>query len=200
MKNLSKLFEGVVLAFFAVAAKGQNVEKDSVDWIDQSLEKLPVVSPYFLQHQYLSVVAPDIDEHDGYILESPEILNSISANGNGFQSPFSDSEIEVSVIEDEGKRIYVWHFPEPQYLREAVYMAFIPVDGCYEAYAISIGQLVDWEISTSTESARSTFGRVKKPESAKECVELLKKRGAYTGKITMGEILQDGYTAPEYRK
>lgn len=200
MKKLSKLFAVVVLAFFAVAANGQNVEKDSVDWIEQSLEKLPVVSPYFLQHQYLSVVAPDIDEHDGYILETPEILNSISANGNGFQSPFSDSEIEVSVIEDEGKRIYVWHFPEPEFLREAVYMAFIPVDGCYKAYAISIGQLVDWEISTSTESARSTFGRVKKPESAKECVELLKKRGAYTGKITMGEILQDGYTAPEYRK
>lgn len=79
-------------------------------------------------------------------------------------------------------------------------MAFIPVDGHYKAFAISIGQMVDWEISTSTESARATFGRVKKPANAKECVDLLVERGALTGEITPGEFFQEGYSAPEYRK
>ena len=52
------------------------------------------------------------------------------------------------------------------------------------AFAISIGQLVDWEISTSDEHTRHTFGRVKKPENAQECVDLLIERGAMTGTIT----------------
>ncbi len=51
--------------------------------------------------------------------------------------------------------------PEPSYLREALYISFVPVDIHYQAYAICIGQLVDWEISSSTEKSRSTYGRIK---------------------------------------
>lgn len=161
---------------------------------------LPMVTPYFLQHQYLSVVASMIKEADGFILQSPEILNTISANGNGFRSPFKDNDIKVDSVGTDGKTVYVWRFPEPEYLREALYMAFFPVNGFYKAYAISKGQLVDWEISTSTEKSRATYGRIKRPESAQECVELLKSRGAIKGEISGGEFLQEGYSCPPRRQ
>lgn len=161
---------------------------------------LPMVSPYFLQHQYLSVVAAMIKEADGFILQSPEILNTLSANGNGFRSPFKDNDIKVDSVRTDGKTVYVWRFPEPEYLREALYMAFFPGNGFYKAYAISKGQLVDWEISTSTEKSRATYGRIKRPESAQECVELLKSRGAMKGEISGGEFRQDGYSSPPRRK
>lgn len=199
MKPLSLFFISVFVTLnaYGMELTGQQLE-NPIDTVE-SCDSLPMVSPYFFQHQYLSVIVPQIREADGYILETPEILNTISANGNGFRSPFSDRDIKVDKIETEGKTVYVWRFPEPEYLREALYMAFIPVDGYYKAFAISIGSLVDWEISTSTESARATYGQVKKPESAQECVELLKDRGALTGEISPGEFLQEGYTAPEYR-
>lgn len=160
---------------------------------------LQPVTPYFLQHQYLSVLAPMVTENDGHIFETPDILNSVSTEGNGIRSPFADTDIQVEKITSGGKDIYVWRFPEPEYLREALYMAFIPVDGHYKAFAVCIGETVDWEISTSTASSRSTYGRVRKPASAKDCVDLLISRGALTGDITPGEFFQEGYTSPRYR-
>lgn len=157
------------------------VDEPSTDSIMTELKRntdLPTVSAYFLIHQYLSVIVEQIPEEDGEILSSPETLNTFSTNGNGFRSPFSDEEIKVTEINHDGKQIYVWQFPEPKYLREALYVAFIPVNGYYKAFAISIGQLVDWEISTSNELSRHTFGRVKRPKNAMECVNLLIKRGA----------------------
>lgn len=78
-------------------------------------------------------------------------------------------------------------------------MAFIPVDGKYMAYAISIGAYVDWKISTSTEAGRTTYGRVKHPDSAKECLDILIERGVLAGKIAPGEFFQEGYDPPSYR-
>ena len=160
---------------------------------------LPTVTPYFLQHQYLSVLAPMVAENDGHIFETPYILNTVSAEGNGFRSPFADDDIQAEKFTSDGKVLYVWRFPEPKYLRESLYMAFIPVDGHYKAFAICIGEMVDWEISTSTASTRSTYGRIRKPASAKDCVDLLIGRGALTGDITPGEFIQEGYTSPGYR-
>ena len=60
--------------------------------------------------------------------------------------------------------------------------------------------MVDWEVSVSTEKSRATFGRIKKPASAKECLDLLIDRGVLTGNIVPGEFLQDGYKAPSYRE
>lgn len=198
MKSILKFFLSVAFALSATSAFSQ--EALEIDTAEINIADLPVVSPYYLQHQYLSVVAPYVFEGMGEVFATPETLNTFSAIGNGFRSPFKDEDIEVTMFKDEGKMIYVWRFPESEYLREALYMMFVPVDGKYQAYAISIGQTVDWEISSSTESARRVYGRVKKPESAKECLELLKARGAYTGNITMGEFLQDGYICPEYRE
>lgn len=198
MKSLLKLFLSVAFAFTATSAFCQDALE--IDTSKVNMAELPVVSPYFLQHQYLSVITQYVPADLGDVFSSPETLNTFSAIGNGFRSPFKDEDIEVSTFDDEGKKIYVWRFPEPEFLREALYMMFVPVDGQYQAYAISIGQTVDWEISTSTESARRTYGRIKKPESAKECLELLKKRGAYTGNITPGEFLQNDYIGPEYRQ
>lgn len=164
------------------------------------VEELPVATPYFLQHQFLSVVATMVVEKNDDVFETPVFLNTLNAAINGFKSPFTDDEILVDKIVVDGKNIYVWRFPEPEYLREALYMAFIPVNGCYMAFAISIGQLVDWEISTSDEYTRHTFGRVKKPENAQECVDLLIERGALTGIITPGDFLQEGYKGPQYRQ
>lgn len=79
---------------------------------------------------------------------------------NGFRSPFKDSDITIKEFKVSDKTIYVWRFPESQYLREALYMTFVPKDGHYIAYAISIGLYVDWELSTSTESSRQVFGRI----------------------------------------
>lgn len=181
-----------VLLICPMSGHGQNT-----DYITAMQAELPKVSPYFFQHQYLSVVVPLIAENDGYILESPEILNTISSTGNGFRSPFTDEEIHVDKFNDDGKDIYVWTFPEPQYLREALYIAFFPVEGYYKAVAISIGDWVDWEISTSTQTSRATYGRIKRPANAEECVKLLKERHADKSIITPGEFLQDGYTPPE---
>lgn len=197
MKSVLKILLMVSFAFSAASALGQ--EALEIDTAEINVAELPVVSPYFLQHQYLSVIAQSIPEELGEVFASPQTLNTFSAIGNGFRSPFKDEDIEVEMFEDEGKRIYVWRFPEPEYLREALYMMFVPIDGKYQAYAISIGQTVDWEISISTEHARRTFGRVKRPESAKECLDLLKSRGAFSGEIAPGEFLQDGYLGPEYR-
>lgn len=174
---------------------GQNAE--TIDSIMAIRSDLPVVSPYFLQHQYLSVLAPSIPESDGDALEDPLILNTLSAVGNGFCSPFKDVDIHVDKVDDDGRTVYVWRFPEPKYLREALYIAFFPVDGFYKAVAISIGSMVDWEISTSTQTSRATYGRVKRPSDAKECVKLLKERNADKPEITPGEFLQEGYTPPE---
>ena len=176
--------------------------RTNVDELSQltNASELPRVSPYFFQHQYLSVVAPMIAEKDGEILSAPYILNTVSPEGNGFRSPFSDDEISVDAFDVEGRRIYVWSFPESKYLREALYMAFVPVDGFYKAFAVCIGSMVDWEVSVSTENSRATFGRIKKPASAKECLDLLIDRGVLTGNIVPGEFLQDGYKAPSYRE
>lgn len=197
MRPVFRLFLSLVLAFSAVPAFCQEVtEPDSTI----SVSDIPVVSPYFFQHQYLSVIAPNVPEEYGHIFGTQEPLNTFEPTDIGFQSPFKDEDIEISAFEDEGKKIYIWRFPETEYLREALYMAFVPIDGKYMAYAISIGQMVDWEISTSSENSRTTFGRIKKPETAQECLDLLKSRGAYTGSITPGEFLQEGYTCPDYRK
>lgn len=156
----------------------------------------PIASPYYLQHQYLSVLAPEIELRDSAWLADPFLLNTVVAESTGFRSPFETDEIEVTVIYDEGVRVYIWRFPEPQYCREALYLMFVPDEGHYTAYAISIGQHVDWEISKSTQSYRSTYGRVKRPDNANECYSLLKDRGALTGKISPGEFVQEGYVAP----
>ncbi len=196
--NYKHLLLALSLVFVADIASGQTTSSDSIMSELQRITELPKVTPYFLVHQYLSVVVEQIPEKEGEILSTPEVLNTFSANGNGFQSPFKDEEIEVTDISHDGKHIYVWKFPEPKFLREALYVTFIPIEGHYKAFAISIGQLVDWEISTSNELSRSTRGRVKRPDNAQECVKLLIDRGALTGEVTPGEFFQEGYEAPKY--
>ncbi len=154
----------------------------------------------FLSASIFVSVAPMIEDTDGEVFADPKALNTISPSMNGFCSPFKDEDISVEMVEAEGKKIYVWKFPEPEYLREALYLAFVPVDGHYKAYAICVGQLVDWEISTSSEKSRATYGRVKRPENATECVELLIERGALTGEIKMGDFIQGSYKSPSYRE
>ncbi len=195
MKHLLAIIFTAIIAmqFNAVHAQGM----DSKSMAEKA--ELPTVNPYFFQHQYLSAVVTQIAEFDGMILETPEILNTISPVQNGFQSPFTDDQIKVEKIEDEGNVIYVWQFPEPQYLREALYIAFVPINSYYKAFAISVGQTVDWEVSTSTDSYRTTRGRIQKPESPRKCYDLLKARGVLTGEITPGEFFQEGYKAPQYR-
>ena len=197
LTSLCKTLILLVCLLTAVVASAQNADNDSIR-NHKEIER-PVVTPYFLQHQYLSVIAPMVAEEDSAVFATPDFLNTGFAAENGFKSPFRDDEIVVETIECEGKNVYVWRFPDPEYLREALYIAFFPVDGKYQAYAISIGQLVDWEISVSTSSSRRTFGRVKHPDNAAECVELLKNRGAFTGEISPGVFIQDGYKGPEYR-
>lgn len=200
VKTFWRLFIVAATILSSGLANAQELIDSAKVWMDELQESLPKVSPYYLQHQYLSVVASMIGEKDGeMILDSSTILNSLSPIGNGFLSPFKDEEISVERFEVDGKIIFVWSFPESEYLREALYMAFIPVDGKYRAYAISIGASVDWEISTSTESYRETFGRVPRPGSAKECLDILIERGALTGKISPGEFFQEGYKSPCYR-
>lgn len=188
----------LISIFLALNVYGKEMATDSTENIMDETD-LPLVSPYYFQHQYLSVVAPMVDESNGIVFETPFVLNTASTIGNGFRSPFADSDIHTEKVTVDGNDIYVWRFPEPEYLREALYMVFVPIDGHYNAFAICIGQMVDWEISTSAETFRKTFGRIKKPESVQECVDLLIERGLLTGDITPGEFIQDGYTPPEYR-
>lgn len=198
MNYLKSLLLSLILINTQAVATLQNPTTDSIMANLKSKTDMPTVSPYYIVHQYLSVIVEQISEEDGEILSSPEILNTFSTNGNGFHSPFRDEDIKVTEVNREGKQIYVWQFPEPKFLREALYVAFIPIEGRYKAFAISIGQLVDWEISTSNEYSRSTRGRVKRPENAQECVDLLIKRGALSGEITPGEFFQEGYECPPY--
>lgn len=166
---------------------------------DSALTPPQTVTPYFFQHQYLSIVAPQVTTDLGEIFEASTFLNTLYPIDAGFESPFADQDIKVETIVKDGATIYVWQFPESPYLREALYMAFFPVDDHYEAFAICRGREVDWEISTSTSTARSCFGRVKKPESANECVDLLIERGAFNGQISPGEFFQEDYQSPDYR-
>ena len=198
MKTIKILLLALIFICPSAIATLQTPSTDSIMAELKRKTDLPTVSPYYLVHQYLSVIVEQISEDDSEILSSPEILNTFSTNGNGFSSPYRDEEIKVTEITYDGKQIYVWQFPEPKYLREALYLAFIPINGYYKAFAISIGQMVDWEISTSDELSRHTYGRVKRPATAQECVNFLIKRGALTGKISPGEFFQEGYKAPPY--
>ena len=198
MKHLNTI---LLLIFLSAISMNGFAEADSPS-AEQTLDisSLPVVNPYFFQHQYLSVIAPQIEESDTLLLATATPLNSDFTIMNGFRSPFKDSDITIKEFKVSDKTIYVWRFPESQYLREALYMTFVPKDGHYIAYAISIGLYVDWELSTSTESSRQVFGRIKKPESAKECLDLMLERGILKEDITRSELFQEGYTGPDYRK
>ncbi len=185
-----------VLIFLSASVYGQNYTGQKM----LNAADLPKVSPYFFQHQYLSLLAPMIEEADGEVFANPYALNTVSPSMNGFCSPFKDEDISVETIEADGKKLYVWKFPETEYLREALYITFVPVDGHYKAFAICRGQLVDWEVSVSSEKSRATYGRIKRPEDANECVELLLERGVLTGEIKRGDFIQDGYKGPSYRE
>lgn len=182
----------IIIADSSIPADLRDVAAEIQKGLDDSGE-LQEVSPYYLVHQWLSVIAPVVTAENIELLESPGLLNTRLAAQNGIKSPFSDADIEVTEIDADGKRVFVWKFPEPKGEREALYTAFIPVDGVYTAYSICRGRDVDWELSTSDESKRNTFGRIKRPESAAECVELLKERGAFSGDIKPGEFIQEGY-------
>lgn len=183
--------------FYDITAKNSCEQEE--DEVDVEYMLLPEVTPYYFQHQFLSPLATVHTDTTAMGLAYPAVYTKFYAKRSGFRSPFDADDIEVTAFNYEGKKIFIWKFPEPQYLREALYMAFFPKDGNYIAYAICIGANVDWEISTSTPKYRQTFGRVKRPESAEECMELLIARGALTGKITPGEFVQEGYQGPEYR-
>lgn len=165
-----------------------------LDYLDAKKKEM---TPYYFAHQWLSVLAPKIETGDGDILASPKMLNTIFAENNGLTSPFADEDIAVETFKVNGKTIYVWQLPEPKKLRESLYVVFVPEDGHFMAYAISIGQAVDWELSTSNDWSRSTYGRVKRPESAADCVEVMKGCGVFDGKIIPGEFIQKGYQCPE---
>ncbi|MDE5608652.1 MAG: hypothetical protein K2I64_06940 [Muribaculaceae bacterium] len=164
---------------------------------DIDLQEIPTVSRYYFVHQYLSVIAPEIDAGYSGIFEDITNLNSLTPMLNGFRSPYTDEDISVETFEHDGKLIYVWQLPEPQHLREALYVAFFPYEDHYRAVAISIGMNVDWEISTSDELSRHTYGRVRRPDSAKDCMEILIQRNAMGKNIDPGEFFQEGYKCPE---
>lgn len=195
MKNVF-LFLFMLLAVSHVSVAQTEPDTAAINALDAGL---PKVSPYYMQHQFLSVIAPEVPVSDGFVFSEPEILNTYMAAHNGFRSPFRDEDIAVDSVSVADKMVYVWRFPEPEYLREALYMAFVPVDGKFVPYAICIGQLVDWEVSVSTQSYRGTYGRIKRPDSAQECVDLLVGRGALTSNISPGDFFQEGYKGPEYR-
>lgn len=155
------------------------------------------MTPYYFAHQWLSVMAPQIPIEDGEILATPKMLNTMLAAQDGLVSPFADEDISVEIFKVDDRTVYVWRLPEPKKLRESLYVVFVPEDGHFMAYAISIGQAVDWELSTSNDWSRSTYGRVKRPESAADCVEVMKDCGVFDGKIIPGEFIQEGYQCPE---
>lgn len=168
-------------------AESQQIAKEALQALDKPLRR---ISPYELAHQWLSVVVADITPEQGEILASPYYLNHIMLNDDGMESPFTYDQISVEKIVDGDKAVYVWRFPEPQNDRDALYIAFFEVGNGYRAYAICKGKHVDWEISTSNKKTRQTYGDVDRPESAAQCVEILKSRGAYTGKITPSKFFK----------
>lgn len=196
------LLNGILLLMLAMGSLSVSAQSES-DYGDYALvdsvaaESLPTVSRYFFAHQYLSVVAPQVTEDEVFMLMTPEFLNTLIPADYGFASPYSNEEISVEAVERDGKTIYVWQFPEPKHLRESLYIAFFPGEDGYKAVAISIGELVDWEVSVSNKNYRQTFGRIKRPESAVECVDLLIARGAMTPDIQGGDFIQEGYVAPD---
>lgn len=188
----------MVLSLSSLSVSAQNESVDDNVMVDSVAEaESSTVSRYYFVHQYLSVLVPLLPDQNENLLMTPEFLNTAIAAEIGFKSPYDDMEITVDEVERDGKTIYVWQFPEPKHLREALYLAFFPYEGKYRPVAISIGKDVDWEISISNENYRETFGRIKRPESAEECVDLLIERGAITPHIRGGEFLQEGYVAPD---
>ena len=183
-----------ILSVLLLTGLGLNAQTTTVIGPDStSTKELPTVSLYYFEHQFLSVIVPDIPPGQDTILGDPEILNTLIPADLGWKSPFAVNDIEVTAFDVDGKHVYVWKFPQPTKMRDALFMAFFPVEGVYKAYSICLGQFVDWEVSTSSSTNRSVFGRIKCPESAEECVGLLIDRGAFSGEITPGPFIQDGF-------
>lgn len=158
-------------------------------FIELTTEKPKVnITHYQLFHQWLSVACNNLTKEQAENLASPYYFNTFLLAQRSLKSPFEDKDITVETIKDGNHTVYVWKFPEPKKNREALYMAFFEVDNHIKAYAICKGDLVDWEISTSNETSRQTYGSVERPKTAKQCVEILKARGAYSGKISPGEF------------
>lgn len=198
MRILAIVFVALAALAIPVRVEAQIDETPLINIDSLDVGRLPTVSRYYFAHQYLSVVTPQVAEADGDgVFLTADNLNTLTPCWNGFLSPYADSDITIEAFEHDGHKIYVWRFPEPQHLREPLYIAFFPVDGHYKAVAISIGQYVDWEISVSDASMRQTFGRVPRPESARECMELLLEHGAMRAMFDPGEFFQDDYVCPE---
>lgn len=174
------------------------LKENAIELLNYLDAKKQEMTPYYFAHQWLSVIAPQIPVEDGEILASADMLNTDLAGQNGLVSPFANDDIVVETFIVDAKTVYVWKLPEPQKLRQALYVVFVPDDGHFKAYAISIGQMVDWELSTSDDSKRSTYGRIRRPSSAADCVEAMKERGVFSDKIIPGEFMQEGYQSPSY--
>lgn len=149
---------------------------------------LQVVTPYQFCLQWLAgfgyMVKVGSDEES--ILASPEFINTVSLRRRGLRSPFKDSDISVEVVEIDGKKVFVWKFPEPKEAPLPLYEAFVPVGDSYVPYMLEKSVFVDWMLGTSDKKAHSSFGEAPRPKDAADFVRILKERGAFEGKITPG--------------
>lgn len=198
MKVFRQMLTAIVAMGCSIAAMATQPTDDSDATSVVNVDSLPIVSVYYFENQYLSIVAPQVELSNSSIFADAEILNTLMPMELGFISPFKDEDIDIEQFEVDGKIVYIWKFPEPKYQEESLYMAFVPNGDVYKAYGISIGRTVDWQISTSYDYGFSSSGRVKRPDSARECLDLLIERGAMTGTITPGDFLQEGYVTPPY--
>lgn len=113
---MKKWLFGLVLAMCGLPGIAQTIDNgggeiaadDDIRALEDYINKTadyPTVTPYYFQHQYLSVVAPMVADGDGYVFANAEILNELSPMGNGFKSPFANEDIKIEHFLDEGRDI-----------------------------------------------------------------------------------------------
>lgn len=164
------------------------IRAQATEFYDMLTTPLQVVTPYQFCFQWLAgfgyMVKVGSDEES--VLASPEFINTVSLRRRGLRIPFKDSDISVEVVEIDGKKVFVWKFPEPKEAPLPLYEAFVPVGDSYVPYMLEKSVFVDWMLGTSNKKAHSSFGEAPRPKDAADFVRILKERGAFEGKITPG--------------
>lgn len=149
------------------------------------------MTKYQFCFQWLPVwaAATEVGSDNESALADPNFFNTIVPYNRGLRSPYKDSDFSVKIVEVDGKKIYVWKFPEPDEAPLPLYEAFIPVDGYFKPYILEKSVFVDWMIGTSDRKTHTSFGDAPRPKDAEDFVKILKERGAFEGKIKPGSFM-----------
>lgn len=114
------------------------------------LEPLRLYDYFF---KWLPLVASVVPADQAEVFSEPGFANVDMPEKNGYKSPFSNLQIEVTAVDTDDKTMYVWTFPEPEEAPLCLYVAFVTAKDGIRTYMLEKSLLVDWAIGTSSPDA-----------------------------------------------